>query len=197
MKRALDVTVATILLLAMSPILTIVALAIWLISGRPVLYVGKRVGTGGKIFGMCKFRSMATASGVSSADVTASDDPRITSLGRVLRRSKLDELPQLVNVLRGEMSLVGPRPEAPVYVDLYGPEAAEILSVRPGITGPTQLRFMDEEQLLAGGEADRVYRATVLAQKIASDLEYVRSRTLLGDLRLLLASLIRLVRLRR
>jgi lipopolysaccharide/colanic/teichoic acid biosynthesis glycosyltransferase len=159
-----------------------------------VLYVGKRVGTGGKLFGMYKFRSMATASGGSPADVTASDDPRITALGRVLRRSKLDELPQLVNVLRGEMSLVGPRPEAPVYVDLYGPEAAEILSVRPGITGPTQLRFMDEEQLLAGGEADRVYRETVLAQKIASDLEYVRSRTLLGDLRLLLASLIRLVR---
>jgi lipopolysaccharide/colanic/teichoic acid biosynthesis glycosyltransferase len=196
MKRTLDVTLSLILLLVAAPILVAVALAIRLTSRGPILHVGERVGLGGKTFGMYKFRSMREASDASAPAVTANDDPRITRLGRALRVTKLDELPQLVNVLQGQMSLVGPRPEAPTYIELYGAAAREILSVPPGITGPTQLHFIDEERLLAGGEADRVYREELLPRKIASDLQYVRSRSFTGDVRILLLSVARLLRRR-
>jgi lipopolysaccharide/colanic/teichoic acid biosynthesis glycosyltransferase len=125
--------------------------------------------------------------------VTAFGDPRVTPIGRVLRATKLDELPQLVNVLRGEMSLVGPRPEAPEYVDLYDERQREVLSVRPGITGPTQIRFRDEESLLQGPDVEAAYLA-LLPQKLEIDLDYVHNRSLVQDLTLLLATVSVVVR---
>jgi lipopolysaccharide/colanic/teichoic acid biosynthesis glycosyltransferase len=117
--------------------------------------------------------------------VTAGNDPRITTVGRILRRTKVDELPQLLNVLRGDMSLVGPRPEHPEFVARYTPEQRRVLAVRPGITGPAALAFVDEEERLRGDDPEAAYLAHLMPQKLAVDLEYVESATVGGDLRIL------------
>jgi lipopolysaccharide/colanic/teichoic acid biosynthesis glycosyltransferase len=117
--------------------------------------------------------------------VTAGDDPRITAVGRLLRRTKIDELPQLFNVLKGDMSLVGPRPEDPRYVALYTPEQRAVLAMRPGVTGPTVLAFIDEEELLRGGDPESVYVTSVMPQKLAEDLKYVETASFAGDLSIL------------
>jgi lipopolysaccharide/colanic/teichoic acid biosynthesis glycosyltransferase len=120
--------------------------------------------------------------------VTAADDARVTGVGRLLRRTKADELPQLFNVLKGEMSLVGPRPEHPDYVKRYTPEQRLGLSVRPGMTGPSAIAFIDEEEILRGGDPETTYVKVVMPQKLVLDLDYVRTATFAGDLRILLAT---------
>lgn len=166
-----------------SPIIAAAAIAVKLESGGPAFYGGLRAGKDGRVFRIHKVRTMRT-DGAGPA-VTASDDPRITRVGRFLRRTKFDELPQLLNVLKGEMSLVGPRPEDPRYVALYTPEQRHVLSVRPGITGPAVLRFIDEEELLTGSDPETAYITTVMPQKLAADVEYVRHATFVGDLKIL------------
>ena len=183
MKRVFDLVVSATGLVMTSPIIAAAALAVKLESPGPAFYSGPRTGMSGRPFQIHKLRTMRPSS--SGPAVTAGDDPRITGVGRFLRRTKLDELPQLLNVLKGDMSLVGPRHEDPKYVALYTPEQREVLSVRPGITGPTVLRFIGEEQMLRGGDPESLYVTRVMPSKLAVDLEYVRAATFAGDLKIL------------
>jgi lipopolysaccharide/colanic/teichoic acid biosynthesis glycosyltransferase len=182
-KRAFDVAVSAAGLLLASPVILAAAVAVKLESPGSAFYGGTRVGKDGRTFRILKLRTMRPQSGGPA--VTAGDDPRITSVGRLLRRTKIDELPQLLNVLKGDMSLVGPRPEDPRYVALYTPEQRSVLTVRPGITGPTVLKFIDEEQVLRGGDPESVYVADVMPQKLAADLQYVKTASFAGDLSIL------------
>jgi lipopolysaccharide/colanic/teichoic acid biosynthesis glycosyltransferase len=184
-KRALDLLVSILALLLLSPLLLVLALWIKLDSQGPVLYRGKRVGKDGQPFLMNKFRTMVEGAERRGPAVTYRDDPRITRAGRFLRQTKLDELPQLLNVVKGEMSLVGPRPEDPSYVALYTQEQRQVLSVKPGITGPTQLEYRDEASLLQGDSVDEEYVTRLMPEKLKLDLEYVRTRSLLLDLKIL------------
>jgi len=184
-KRALDLVISILGLLALSPVLLFLALWIKLDSPGPVLYRGKRVGQDGQPFLMYKFRTMVLGAEQQGPAVTFRDDPRITKAGSFLRRTKLDEFPQLLNVLKGEMSMVGPRPEDPKYVELYTPEQRQVLSVRPGITGPTQLEYRDEASMLEAGSVDEEYVTRIMPRKLKLDLEYVRRRSLTGDLKIL------------
>ena len=184
-KRALDLLISGLGLILLSPLLLLLALWVKLDSPGPVLYRGKRVGLDGRRFHMYKFRTMVLGAESQGPAVTYKDDPRITKAGRFLRRTKLDELPQLLNVLKGEMSMVGPRPEDPKYVELYTPEQRQVLSVRPGITGPTQLEYRDEASMLEAGSVDEEYVTRIMPRKLKLDLEYVRRRSLTGDLKIL------------
>ena len=150
-KRVFDLVSSVIGLVVLAPILVLVSLFVWLGDRGPVFFRQERVGRGGRLFRIHKFRTMRVAN--SGSQVTSADDNRITPLGKVLRKTKLDELPQLIDVALGNMSLVGPRPEVPRYVELWGEEArAEILSVRPGITAPAAIAYRYEQDELAAGE---------------------------------------------
>ena len=185
MRRTIDIIVSAVALLVLAPLLVIVAAAVSLDStGNPV-YRGWRVGAGGKHFRMWKFRTMVQNADRLGAAVTNSNDPRITRIGRLLRRSKIDELPQFVNVLLGDMTLVGPRPEAPVFVAAYTSDQKAVLQVRPGITGYAQLQAgHEEEQIPAGSGADDYYTRHLLACKIQQDLDYLKTRTFWSDLQI-------------
>jgi lipopolysaccharide/colanic/teichoic acid biosynthesis glycosyltransferase len=188
-KRAFDVVAAGAGLLLSVPLLLLIAVLVRLTSRGPVLHRATRTGRDGAAFAMLKFRTMQV--GGAGAAITPADDARVTSLGRVLRRTHADELPQLLNVLFGTMSLVGPRPEDPRLVDGHDPRWAEVLSVRPGLTGPTQRTFASlERELLRPGREEHDYRALVLPQKLGSDLEYVRTQTMGGDLACLVGTLL-------
>jgi lipopolysaccharide/colanic/teichoic acid biosynthesis glycosyltransferase len=184
-KRCFDVAVAVAALVILLPLLLTIASLVRLLSGAPVLYRAERVGHGGRTFVLLKFRTMTAAAGGPA--VTGHADPRITRLGRVLRRTKLDELPQLLNVLRGDMGLVGPRPEDPRFVALYTPAEREVLSVRPGITSPAALRYRHEESMLAatGESCEAVYVERFMRPKLALDLDYVRRSSVRLDLSVL------------
>ncbi|MEA2624434.1 MAG: hypothetical protein QOD06_479 [Candidatus Binatota bacterium] len=179
MKRLFDVIVAGAALVLLAPLTFAIAVAVRVTGESSVIFRQRRVGRDGHVFEILKFRTMRTTTGPR---VTAAGDPRITAIGGFLRRSKLDELPQLWNVVRGDMSLVGPRPELPEYVRLYPDEARAVLAVRPGITGPAQLDGFDEEEELGRAEdPERFYVDVVLPRKLRADLEYVRGRSLAGD----------------
>jgi len=193
MKRCIDVTVAVITLTLVSPLLGVTGIAIRLTEGKPVLYRGVRVGLHGRPFYMLKFRTMRVQS-QSMSEITVSEDPRVTRIGRLLRATKIDELPQLFNVLRGDMSLVGPRPESPYFVRYYTPWQRIVLTVRPGITGPAQIVFRHEERLLTGPEPEEHYRAIVMPAKLAMDVDYVQHQSLALDLRIIARTLGALVR---
>lgn len=192
-KRAIDLIVAAAGLLVLSPLLATLSLLVKLSSPGPVFYRGSRIGQHGRPFHIFKFRTMFVDAKRRPA-ITAAEDDRITRIGRWLRRTKLDELPQLLNVLRGEMSLVGPRPEDPRYVGLYTPEQRRILEARPGITSAASLVFRGEEELLAGEEWEATYRDRIMPQKIALDLTYLENATVLSDLGLILRTLSAIVR---
>ena len=186
-KRIFDVVAAGAALLVLSPILALAAIAVKLSSPGPVLHRAERVGRGAELFTVLKFRTMRVTTDVG-AGITRSGDARITPVGRLLRRSKIDELPQLVNVLRGEMSLVGPRPEDPRYVNGYTEEQRGVLSVRPGITSPASVAFRHEEHLLgaASGDVATMYTEQILPRKLEIDLAYMRRRTFWSDLGVLI-----------
>jgi FlaA1/EpsC-like NDP-sugar epimerase/lipopolysaccharide/colanic/teichoic acid biosynthesis glycosyltransferase len=193
-QRALDLCGAILGLVVSLPLLIVVAIAVKLESAGPVLFTQVRVGRRGRRFKLYKFRSMVVDA-AAGAPITGEGDPRITRVGRIIRPLRLDELPQLFNVLRGEMSLVGPRPEAPAIVERYTTEQREILEVRPGITGPTQLAWLDEAAHLAGERnSTDYYVGHILPRKLATDLEYVRTRTFAGDVRILLKTPVHLAR---
>jgi lipopolysaccharide/colanic/teichoic acid biosynthesis glycosyltransferase len=176
--------VATILLILATPLLVVIAVATVIESGWPFLFLQTRVGRGGRAFRLVKIRSMRQST--KGQSITASGDPRVTRVGKIVRKFKLDELPQLWNVLRGEMSLVGPRPEIPEFVDLDLPIWKSVLEVRPGITDPVSIAYRDEEKLLAAAEDPiRYYRETVLPDKLRRNLAYLRKRSLWSDLRVL------------
>jgi lipopolysaccharide/colanic/teichoic acid biosynthesis glycosyltransferase len=186
-KRAFDIAVAAVGLVLLSPLLALIAAAIKVGSPGPALFRQERMGIGFRRFMILKFRTMVDAPPGQGRPITVGDDPRITAVGRILRKTKLDELPQLINVLRGEMSLVGPRPEVPRYVELFRPDYEEILHVRPGITDLASLKFRNEAAELAkAGDAEEEYVRRVLPEKIALGKEYIRRSSLLFDLVLLL-----------
>ncbi len=188
-KRLFDLAIAIPALLLSTPLLAVLWAAVRLESAGPALFRQQRVGRGRELFTLYKLRSMRHAT--TGPEVTAGDDPRITLLGRWLRRSRLDELPQLINVIRGEMSLVGPRPEVPSYVACYPPWAMVLFEVRPGLFDLATLHFRDEERSLAGLEdADRAYREKILPPKLRLACRGLERSTLLFDLRLCIALLI-------
>lgn len=189
-KRAFDLAVCLAALPLLAPLLLVLALAVRLDSPGPALFRQTRVGRGGRLFRIHKLRTMHVSDAAQAAGgplLTAAGDARITRVGRWLRATKLDELPQLIDVLRGEMSLVGPRPEVPRYMALYAPEArARILSVRPGITDRAAIAFRDEERLLAqAADPERAYVEQVMPVKQRHYLDYVASHSLAGDVRIL------------
>jgi len=189
LKRALDFLLALGALVALSPVLVAIALWIKLADSGPVLYAGSRVGRGGKAFYMLKFRTMVVDADRVGPSSTAGDDPRITRPGRFMRRLKLDELPQLINVLRGEMSFVGPRPQVQWAVDLYTPEQRTLLAVRPGITDYASLRFRNEGEILQGSaDPDKDYLEKIAPLKIELGLHYVQTYSLLSDVKLIVAT---------
>ena len=192
-KRAFDVLVSAVALIALSPLLILLAGAVRLTSRGTALYRARRVGRNGQSFELFKFRSMVADADKHGPGITTRADARITPLGRVLRRSKLDELPQLLNVLRGEMSFVGPRPEDPRYVALYTPEQRRILSVRPGITSLASLEYRHEEELLVGDQWEQQYIHTIMPAKLAIDLRYTDHASLLQDLSIITRTVLSLV----
>lgn len=186
-RRVLDIAVAVVLLVLLSFPMIVVSIVIICMSPGPAFYWQKRVGRNGKIFRICKFRTMFVNADRHGPSVTATDDCRVTPIGRWLRDNKLDELPQLINILKGEMSLVGPRPQVPRFVEHFDSTLrAVVLAVRPGITGPTTLHFRHEERLLAD-KVDRegFYITQILPTKLAMDAQYVRTRSLSNDMRVL------------
>lgn len=182
-KRFFDILIAALLFVAAAPLLLIVAIGILIDSPGPVLFRCRRVGRGGHEFQMLKFRKMRE--GVTGPTLTSVHDERFTRVGAMLARTKLDELPQLWNVLRGEMSLVGPRPEDPGFVALFRHEYAEVLRVRPGITGLSQLAFARESRLLVDFDPVSQYVERLLPQKLAIDRLYVAQHSIVADLRIL------------
>jgi len=185
MKRAFDVAASGLALAVLAPVLGVIALAVFLDSGFPVFYSQERVGRGFRPFRIWKFRSMRNNS--CGSRITVRGDERITRVGKLLRATKLDELPQLLNVVVGDMSLVGPRPELPEYVEMYHERYRKILVVRPGITDLASVRFYDEETVLAAAsEPIEYYVRKLLPGKLELAEEYLRKRSFLFDLSLLL-----------
>lgn len=183
LKRALDIAASSTLLLLLTPVVIVLAVAIKLESRGPVFYRCRRVGRYGVELPMLKFRKMYD--GARGPALASADDDRFTRLGRFLARTKLDEVPQLWNVLRGQMSLVGPRPEDPGFIALYRDEYEQILSVRPGITGYCQLAFARESEILDENDRERHYVERILPQKVALDCLYAAGRSFAVDVRIL------------
>jgi len=193
-KRLFDLCLAITGLILMSPLFLLIAILSKFISPGPVFYRQERVGKAGHTFKIVKFRTMQVDTNKLGPSITAAGDPRITSIGRILRALKLDELPQLWNVLKGEMSLVGPRPEVPLYVEFYTEEQKKVLTVRPGITDPSSLAYRYEEDLLARhADPASYYQEVVLPHKLSLNAEYIRNISLQYDLSLLAKTLFSLL----
>lgn len=212
MKRTFDVIFSSFALIVLAPFFVIIAIVIKISSKGPVFYPAKRIGQNrrngdrrinrvvvmnnrrknerrredsyGKIFYMKKFRSMIVGADKLGSSVTFNGDPRVTTVGRFLRKTKLDELPSLINVLKGEMSLVGPRPESPPWVERYSQQQKEVLNVKPGITGLAQIKYRNEEDILSGTNLEEQY-IKVMSDKLTIDLSYIKNRNLFLDLKIL------------
>jgi lipopolysaccharide/colanic/teichoic acid biosynthesis glycosyltransferase len=183
--RVLDVSLSLVGLVLLSPLLLVVALLIKCTSPGPVFYRARRVGQDGRLFDVFKFRTMIADADRRGPRVTATGDDRVTRVGRFLRRTKIDELPQLLNTLKGDMSLVGPRPEDPWYVKSYSQEQLQVLRVKPGITSPATILHRHEEQMLTGQDWEDSYRNVILPEKLRIELNYLSHRTLVRDLLIL------------
>lgn len=185
-KRLLDITASGIGLLLLCPLFFVLAIWIKLDSQGPVFYRQVRVGKGNRDFRIFKFRSMRIGSDKGSLITVGGHDARITRSGYFIRKYKLDELPQLINVFLGDMSLVGPRPEVRRYVDLYTEEQRRVLNVRPGITDPASIKYRNENELLEGAEdPERYYIEVIMPDKLRLNIAYATNQSLLGDLRLI------------
>lgn len=217
-KRRLDIAAALLGIAALAPLLILIAIAVKLGGGGPVLYLQQRIGRNFRPFMIYKFRTMRPGADSDGNTCTVKGDARITPVGRLLRKTKLDELPQLFNVLKGDMSLVGPRPEVERYVELFREDYAEVLSVRPGITDYAAIEYSDEEEVLqklvgekagrldcgqAGRESDCLpkyfsvqdaYVAEVLPAKIELYKKYIAEQSFLTDLALIMKTLLKIVR---
>jgi len=193
-KRLLDLILSATALVLFLPLLMAIALIAKLISPGPVLYRGKRIGLYGRPFLILKFRTMVLNAESLGGSATAADDPRLTRVGKLLRRFKLDELPQLLNVIRGEMSLVGPRPEVQKYVDLYSPEERQILTALPGITDWASIWNSNEAAVLEGSRnPEKTYEELIRPTKLALQLQYVRNRSFSTDLKILIYTMCKLI----
>lgn len=192
LKRALDLAVSAIAIFLLSPVFVVVALLIRLDSKGPAFYRGTRIGQHGIPFRMWKFRTMHINS-EKRGITTGQNDPRVTRIGKLLREHKIDELPQLINVLKGEMSLVGPRPDFEEHTSAYRGDEKLILTVRPGITDYASLRFHNLAELIGSEDPHRVYLEEFRAEKTRLRLAYVKRRSLGEDLRILFRTLMRVV----
>jgi lipopolysaccharide/colanic/teichoic acid biosynthesis glycosyltransferase len=183
LRRVIDVVVSAVALVVLAPLLAVVALAVRLTSPGPVLFRQTRVGQAGRPFVLLKFRTMWH--GALGPHVTGTADRRVTPVGAWLRRAKIDELPQLVNVVRGDMTLIGPRPEVPRYLDALGARGRDYAAVRPGLADAATLVYYDEAALLAGAaDPERHYVEVILPDKVRLSVDYARRRTALTDVRL-------------
>lgn len=192
-KTAFDRTASLLALVLLAPLFALLALLVKFGDGGNVFFTQERIGKDGKPFRILKFRSMRAVQEQGAAQITVSGDDRITAIGRILRKTKLDELPQLLNVLRGEMSFVGPRPEVPKYVARYTEAQRRALSVRPGITDWATLHYRNEESILAASDdPERLYLETVLPEKLRLSLEYLDRASFAGDLGILWLTFLRL-----
>lgn len=190
LKGAFDFVISLLVILVALPVWLAVAIAIKLDSPGPVLYVAERIGKNGKPFRIYKFRTMIVDAARLGPAITYNDDPRITRVGRFLRRTHMDEWPQFFNILRGDMSFVGPRPEAPSYVEHYTPQQREVLKARPGMTGLAQVQYMQNEAaMLDAMTLDEVYLNEILPKKLELDMQYIWNQSFLLDLKLLIRSL--------
>jgi len=186
-KRIVDLLLSTAILLLTSPVMVVVALLVLIASGRPVLFSQVRMGRNFRKFRILKFRTMVVQN--NGPPITVAGDKRITRLGAILRRTKLDELPQFWNVIRGDMSIVGPRPEIPEYVELFRERYQRILALRPGITDIASISYRDEERLLINCNNPLIeYRERVLPAKLDLADKYIRERSLADDLRIMYES---------
>lgn len=200
-RRILDLLLAIPAAILLLPVFVILSGLIKLDSSGPVFFLQERVGMGGRPFRIFKFRTMITDAERFGTQITVGRDPRITRIGHFLRQYRFDELPQLFNVLKGEMSIVGPRPEVPRYVALYTDDQRQILVYRPGITSPATIEFSNESEVLSQNadpadpdSSERYYRTEILPAKIAIDLNYSRHATVWSDCAILVQTLVRLIR---
>lgn len=190
LKRTVDIVASSFGLLMSAPFLFLIAFLIWREDKGPAFYKGTRVGRRGKPFEMLKFRTMVIDAEKRGASSTAEDDPRLTKIGKRLRKYKLDELPQLMNVFRGEMSIVGPRPQVAWAVEIYTKEEKALLDVRPGITDLASIQFSNEGEILRGSsDPDKTYLEKIAPGKIRLGLFYVRNQSFFLDLRIVLATI--------
>ncbi len=195
MKRLFDTLLSGIGLLLLAPLFLVLAVWIKLDSRGPVFYKQVRVGRGNRDFLLYKFRSMAVGADSKGLLTVGGHDPRVTRSGHCIRKYKLDELPQLINVFKGNMSLVGPRPEVRRYVELYTPAQMEVLSLRPGITDPASIKYRNENELLATAEhPEEFYTEVIMQDKLAINLQYIGSRSLLKDFKIILNTFISILR---
>lgn len=196
-KRLFDLIISLLGIVILSPVMAVIAILIKLTSPGPIVYAGHRIGKGGKPFRLLKFRTMVVNADKIGGPSTSDDDPRVTQIGHILRRYKLDEMPQLFNVLKGEMSLVGPRPEVAAEVALYSPEEKMLLNVAPGITDWASIRFHNEGEILKGSvDPHRTYQEKIRPEKIRLGLEYVHKHSFGVDLQILLSTAGTLVKTR-
>jgi lipopolysaccharide/colanic/teichoic acid biosynthesis glycosyltransferase len=186
LKRVFDIALAIPASFIAAPIVAVSALLVRLDSRGPVFYRGWRTGLEGRPFRIYKLRTMEADADTAGPEITRANDQRVTRIGRMLRRTKIDELPQLFNVLAGHMSLVGPRPEHPNYVRLYSPEQRRVLEVKPGMTSLASILYADEQDLLVGENAEKTYVDVVMPEKLQIDRRYVESQSLRTDFVILL-----------
>jgi len=192
MKRALDLSIALIGMAILTPLLGVLSLAVLLTSGKPAIFRQVRVGRDGRLFIIRKFRTMAMLPGAEGGSFEPGDLSRITAFGRLLRSSKIDELPQLWNVIKGDMSLVGPRPEVPHWVTVYPERWKRVLSVRPGMTDPSSIEYRDEERIIGGSlEPEADYGKIILPRKLDIYEEYLKNQSLIRDIRILADTFLR------
>ena len=190
MKRLMDILVSATGLCILSPLFLFITLLIVIFDGGNPFFVQERVGKKRKLFSLYKFKTMKPPAAHKKNDFGAGDTSRITSLGRFLRKTKLDELPQLFNVLKGDMSLVGPRPEVKKWTNVYPEMWKTVLTVRPGLTDNASIRFRNEEELLARSSSpDETYREEILPKKLALYIDYVNNRSFSGDIKILLKTI--------
>ena len=194
-KRAMDIVLSACALAVLWPLLLLIALAIWIDDPGPVFYRQVRVGRNGKTFRIFKFRSMVMDADKKGLAITVGRDSRITRVGTVLRKTKLDELAQLLNVFLGQMSFVGPRPEVPKYVELYTPYQRQVLLVRPGITDYASIAYRNENDLLAGApNPEAMYIEQIMPDKIELNMKYLREISPLADIRLILKTIVAVIK---
>ena len=193
-KRTFDIVMSLIGIIILSPIFIIVSILIKIDSPGNILFLQKRVGRYGKEFNIYKFRTMISDAEKLGKQITVGEDSRITKIGAILRKFKIDELPQLFNVLNGDMSLVGPRPEVPKYVKLYSEEQKKVLNVRPGITDMASLRYRDENDILGKVDNPEEYYINVIMQdKLNLNLEYIEKSNIIFDISLILKTIIKCI----
>lgn len=192
-KRLFDVVMAMLILFVIWPVLLVVSLAVKFSSPGPVFYRGIRTGYGGKKFKILKFRTMVPDAEICGGPTTGTNDPRITNIGKLLRKTKIDEFPQFINVLLGDMSLVGPRPEVPEYTDMYHGEELLILTMRPGITDYASIEFADLDDRVGHNDPDAYFRQHILPIKNSLRVKYVKNWSFWEDIRILWKTALRVI----